>query len=131
MNLNCTLWITIGNRNRLTSPMPLPSTGKMRIHHSYWKESILAHNIITIQHGPGVKNSVADGLSRMWDRYKRTSTDRSDRSVLLNRKATKGIVNDVLSISYILPDTFFGPIVKHLLGHNAGPTPATWSKATH
>ena len=39
----------------------------MSVHHSRWKESILAHNIIAIRHQPGVENPVADGLSRMWD----------------------------------------------------------------
>ena len=115
---------------------------KMSVHHSRWKESILAHNIIAIRHRPGVENPVADGLSRMWDGYKRTSTDGSDWSVLPNWEATKGIVNDVLSISYVPPhthpletrfagDIFFEPIVKHLLGHNAGSTPAARRKATH
>ncbi|GLB45130.1 hypothetical protein LshimejAT787_2000350 [Lyophyllum shimeji] len=37
----------------------------MSIHHSRWKEMILAHNIISIRHRPGVDNPVADGLSRM------------------------------------------------------------------
>jgi hypothetical protein len=40
---------------------------KMSVHHSRWKESILAHNIIAICHRPGVENPVADGLSRMWE----------------------------------------------------------------
>lgn len=40
---------------------------KMSVHHSRWKESILAHNIIAICHHPGVENPVADGLSRMWE----------------------------------------------------------------
>ena len=38
---------------------------KMSVHHSRWKESIPAHNIIPIRHRPGVENPVADGLSRM------------------------------------------------------------------
>jgi len=115
---------------------------KMSVHHSRWKESILAHNIIAIRHRPGVENPVADGLSRMWDGHKRTAADGSDWSVLPNWEATKGIVNDVLIISYVPPhthpletqfagDLFFEPIVKHLLGHNAGSTPAARRKATH
>ena len=36
---------------------------KISTHHSRWKESILAHNIIDIRHRPGVENAVADGLS--------------------------------------------------------------------
>ena len=115
---------------------------KMSVHHSRWKESILAHNIIAIRHRPGVENPVADGLSRMWDSRERTSEDGSDWSVLPNWEATKGIVNDILSISYVPPnihplesrfasDIFFEPIVKHLLGHDAGSTPAARRKATH
>jgi transposase InsO family protein len=115
---------------------------KMSVHHSRWKESILAHNIIAIRHRPGVENPVADGLSRMWDGKDRTDKDGSGWSVLPNWEATKGIVNDILSISYVPPnihpletqfadDTFFEPIVKHLLGHDAGSTPAARRKATH
>ena len=115
---------------------------KMSVHHSRWKESILAHNIIAIRHRPGVENPVADGLSRMWDGRKRTEDDGSNWSVLPNWEATKGIVNDILSISYVPPnihplekcfadDIFFEPIVKHLLGHDAGSTPAARRKATH
>jgi transposase InsO family protein len=115
---------------------------KMSVHHSRWKESILARNIIAIRHRPGVENPVADGLSRMWDGHNRTSTDGSSWSVLPNWEATKGVVNDVLSISYVPPslhpletqfagDIFFEPIVKHLLGHEAGSTPSERRKATH
>jgi transposase InsO family protein len=115
---------------------------KMSVHHSRWKESILAHNIISIRHRPGVENPVADGLSRMWDGYKRTGIDGSDWSVLPNWEATKGIVNDILSMSYVPPhlhpletrfadDIFFEPIVKHLLGHDAGTTPSDRRKAAH
>jgi hypothetical protein len=76
---------------------------KMSVHHSRWKESILAHNIIAIRHRPGVENPVADGLSRMWDGQERTDVDGSEWSVLPNWEATKGIVNDILSISYVPP----------------------------
>jgi hypothetical protein len=112
------------------------------MHHSRWKESILAHNIIAIRNRPGIENPVADGLSRMWDGQKRMDTDGSDWSVLPNWEATKGIVNDILSISYVPPalhpleacfasDFFFEPIAKHLLGHDAGLTPSERRKATH
>ena len=115
---------------------------KMSVHHSHWKESILAHNIISIFHCPIVENPVADGLSRMWEGQERTGTDSSRWSVLPNWEASKGIANDILSISYVpLPthsleaqftgDIFFEPIVKHLLGHNVGSTPPEWRKAAH
>ena len=76
---------------------------KMSVHHSQWKESILGHNIITIQHRPGVENPVADGLSQMWDGKERMDMDGSSWSVLPNWETTKGIVNDILSISYVPP----------------------------
>jgi transposase InsO family protein len=115
---------------------------KMSVHHSRWKESILAHNIIAIRHRPGIENPVADGLSRMWDDRERTNTDGSNWSVLPNWEATKGIMNDILSISYVPPllhpletefagDIFFEPIVRHLLGHDAGSTHSERRKASH
>ena len=115
---------------------------KMSVHHSRWKESILARNIISIRHRPGIENPVADSLSRMWDGHERTTTDGSSWSVLPNWETTKGIKNDILSISYVpssthpletqfAGDIFFEPIVKHLLGLNAGSTPSDRRKATH
>jgi transposase InsO family protein len=115
---------------------------KMSVHHSRWKESILAHNIVAIRHRPGVENPVADGLSRMWDGHERSDTDGSDWSVLPNWEMTKGMVNDILSISYVSPtlhpletcfagDLFFEPIVRHLLGHDAGSTLSERRKAAH
>jgi hypothetical protein len=39
----------------------------------------------------------------MWDGHEKTDVDGSDWSVLPNWEATKGIVNDILSISYVPP----------------------------
>ena len=64
---------------------------KMSMHHSHWKESILAHNIIAIRHQPGVENPVADGLSRIWDGKERTKEDGSSWSVLPNWEAMRGL----------------------------------------
>lgn len=115
---------------------------KMSVHHSRWKEMILAHNIISIRHRPGVDNPVADGLSRMWEDRERTKTDGSNWSVLPDWEASKGIVNDILSVT-ILPndkhpleirfneDIFFRSIVRHLLGHTQGDTPSDQRKFAH
>ena len=78
----------------------------------------------------------------MWEGHERTKTDGSEWSFLPNWEATKGVVNDILSISYTPPsphalethfadDLFFEPIVKHLLGHDAGSTPTERRKAAH
>ena len=121
---------------------------KMSVHHSRWKESILAHNIIDIRHRPGVENPVADGLSRMWNNRKRQPNDGSNWSVLPDWEAIKGIQNDILSVDetpiltsnvqaqYSLADrfkgdVFFEPIVHHLLGGNAGSNISERRRAMH
>ena len=106
---------------------------KLNTHHSRWMQSILSHNIIDIRHRPGIKNLVADGLSRMWHNRKCTMTDGSHWSVLPDWETAKGIKNDVMSVInamlYTLEhpletmfrgDVFFMPIVRHLLGKSAG-----------
>lgn len=108
---------------------------KISVHHSRQKESILTHNIIAIQHHPGVENPVADGLSCMWEDCPLSDTDGSYYTILADQEASKGIVNDILSISespspkhplkcQFINDIFFQPIVHHLLGLSASDTPA-------
>lgn len=120
---------------------------KMSIHHSRWKESILAHNIIDIRHRPGVENPVADGLSRMWQNRKRRAGDGSDWSVLPDWEATRGIKNDILTIAdsplptttplpfelvdHFKDDAYFEPIVSHLLGRNTGATISERNRVMH
>jgi len=121
----------------------------MSTHHNRWKESILAHNIIDICHRPGIKNPVADGLSRVWRNRQRTQNDGSHWSVLPDWETTRGISNDVMSIStlpldmstpQLLPheleakfkgDIFFEPIVYHLLGRDTGSNITERRKAKH
>ena len=51
--------------------------------HAHWRDSIVAHNIVAIQHVPGHLNVVADSLSRQWDNTERLpmSCDSSEWSV--------------------------------------------------
>jgi hypothetical protein len=117
---------------------------KMSVHHSRWKESILAHNIVDIRHRPGIKNPVADGLSRKWELRKPQPHDGSKWSVLPDWEAAQGIKNDIMLITDGEPqrtqhplearfkdDTFFQPIVQHLLGHKAGETVPERKRAKH
>lgn len=123
---------------------------KMSVHHSRWKESILAHNITAIWHRPGVENPVADGLSRMCEGCARSDTDGSNYSVLADWEVNHGLVNDILGIAdaeqtttnlntavlhplklMFADDIFFQPIIRHLLGHTAGDTPSEQRKAAH
>jgi RNase H-like domain found in reverse transcriptase/Integrase zinc binding domain/Reverse transcriptase (RNA-dependent DNA polymerase) len=122
---------------------------KISIHHSRWKESILAHNIIDIRHRLGIENVVADGLSRMWQNCKQSQGDGSNWSVLVDLESCQAIRNDVLLITMGSPppidtsplpykledhfkgDIFFEPIILHLLGRNAGSTIPERHKAMH
>ncbi|KAJ6522905.1 hypothetical protein B0H19DRAFT_973211, partial [Mycena capillaripes] len=121
----------------------------MSTHHSRWKESILARNIIDIRHRPGVENPVADGLSRMWTERKRTPADGSDWLVLADWDASTGIARDMFGIEAepetntsaddmrhplqieFANDIFFAPIVDHLLGLSGGTTISERRRATH
>ncbi|GLB40100.1 hypothetical protein LshimejAT787_0706100 [Lyophyllum shimeji] len=115
---------------------------KMSVHHSHWKEMILAHNIISICHRPGIENPVADSLSRMWEDREHSDTDGSNWSVLPDWEVSKGIVNDILSVmeapssrhpleTCFEDDLFFWPIVRHLLGHAQGNTSSEQRKFAH
>jgi hypothetical protein len=117
---------------------------KMSVHHSRWKESILAHNIIDIRHRPGIENPVADGLSRKWEFRKPQPQDGSKWSVLLDWEVAQGIRNDIMSLTDIEPqqgqhpleirfkdDVFFQPIIQHLLGCKAGETISECKRARH
>src|SRR6202044_3829613 len=106
-------------------------------------ESILGHNIVDIQHRPGIQNPVADGLSRMWQNRERSQTDGSTWSVLPDWEASKGIQNDVMAIldspnptehpllTTFKGDIFFTPMLNHLLGKSTGNSIAEWRKAMH
>jgi hypothetical protein len=117
---------------------------KMSVHHSRWKESILAHNIIDIRHRPGIENPVADGLSRKWEFRKPRPQDGSEWSVLPDWETAQGIRNDIMSLTDREPqqgqhpletrfkdDAFFQPIVQHLLGRRAGETISECKRARH
>ncbi|RDB30832.1 hypothetical protein Hypma_005999 [Hypsizygus marmoreus] len=78
----------------------------------------------------------------MWEDRACSNTDGSSWSVLPNWEASKGIINDILSISELPSpkhpletrfddDIFFRPIVRHLLGHTQGETPSDQRKFAH
>src|SRR6202040_762932 len=84
----------------------------------------------------------------MWHNRKRQSNDGSNWSVLPDWEAIRGIRNDIMSIDttpiprndqperYTLADcfkgdTFFEPIVHHLLGGNAGSNISEQRRAMH
>lgn len=64
--------------------------------HARWRNGIIAHNIVDVQHVPGKINVVADGISRMDEGKPRTDTDGSSWSVSPDWEVSQGIVQDVL-----------------------------------
>lgn len=120
---------------------------KLSTHHGRWKELILAHNIVNIRHCLGVENPLADGLSRMWANRKCTDADGSSWSVLPDWEAQSGIKNNILSVQptedaprpqassdikeRFTKYVFFEPVVRHLLGQNAGTNISERCRAMH
>jgi hypothetical protein len=73
--------------------------------HARWRDGILAHNIIDVQHVPGKLNVIADGLSRQWEGQPRNTglRDGSDWTVSEDWEARSGLLNDILFTSSIEP----------------------------
>src|ERR1700735_3104750 len=79
----------------------------------------------------------------MWYNRHRKPEDGSNWSVLPDWEATRGICNNVMSITTPPPplpyeiadwfkgDVFFEPIVHHLLGRDSGSSISEWRRAMH
>ncbi|CAK5263795.1 unnamed protein product, partial [Mycena citricolor] len=115
---------------------------KLNSHHSRWKESILARNIIDIRHRPGIENPVADALSRKWANRDRTEQDGSAWSVLADWEAPRGVIRDVFTVAdthaashplqaLFADDLFFAPVIDYLLGYTVGDSIAERRRLAH
>lgn len=104
----------------------------------------MGHNIVDVRHRAGINNPVADGLSRMWHNHARTNTDGSSWSVLPDWEVSRGITHDILLVAedslnapthpletQFRSDIFFTPVIKHLLGKNAGASISERKRAMH
>ena len=67
---------------------------KLSATHTRWQDSVLAHNIVDIQHIPGVTN-IADGLSCQYKNMPRLSRDGSDWTISPDWEETAGLALDV------------------------------------
>ena len=71
---------------------------KLSATHARWRDSILAHNVIDVQHIPGVSN-IADGLSWQYKGTLRTGNDGSNWTVSPDWEEQAGLAFEVNHIT--------------------------------
>ena len=76
-------------------------SNRLNAAHTRWRDGILAHNIVNVQHVLGKLNVIADGLSRQWEGHARDIglVDGSEWTVSEDWEANSGLINDLLHIS--------------------------------
>ena len=65
--------------------------------HAHWCDGVMAHNIVGMQHVPGVMN-IADGLSHQYEGLPKGHGNGSEWSVSPDLDNTTGVVHDMLQI---------------------------------
>jgi hypothetical protein len=71
---------------------------KLNATHARWRDSVIAHAIIDIQHLPGHLNVVADPLSRKWEGQPRREGDGSEWTVQPEWTTPRGLIQDLLTL---------------------------------
>ena len=71
----------------------------MNAAHLQWRDGILAHQIVDVQHVPGKLNVVADGLSRMWEGLPCEEGDGSEWTVSEDWESMQGLYNNIFSVA--------------------------------
>ena len=77
-------------------------SNKLSATHVQWRDGVLAHNIVDVQHIPGRIN-IADGVSRQYEGTDKTPGDSSEWMVTLDWEEVMGLVHDLYHI-VDLPD---------------------------
>lgn len=75
---------------------------KLSVTHARWRDSMLAHNIIDVQHVPGVMN-IADGLSCQYENTLRSDRDGSNWTISPYWEEKAGLVLNINQIT-VEPD---------------------------
>jgi hypothetical protein len=71
---------------------------KLNSTHARWRDGVLAHQIIDVQHKPGHLNPVADGISRKYVNLPTEKNDGHEWTVSEDWEARTGIQNDIFQI---------------------------------
>lgn len=72
---------------------------KLNATHARWRDGILAHQIINVQHVPGRINVVVDGISCKWEGIPRQTGNGSKWTICEDWEAAAGLINDALHTS--------------------------------
>ncbi|QRV90579.1 Retrovirus-related Pol polyprotein from transposon [Ceratobasidium sp. AG-Ba] len=103
----------------------LLNNDKLNSTHKRWRESIIARNIIAVQHKPGAKNKVANGLSQMYKHCPQENAPGRKMTVDPGWETRQDIINNVYHLITDNPtadlikrfekDPHFSDILLHLL----------------
>ena len=84
---------------------------KLSATHARWRDSVLAHNIIDVQHVPGVTN-IVDGLSCQYENTPRSNKDGSDWTISPDWEEAAGLT---LNINQITVDPDIAELLERFL----------------
>ena len=70
---------------------------KLSATHARWRDGVLAHNIVNVQHIPGITN-IADGISRQYENTPKSGGDGSEWEVNSDWESGVGLVCGINSI---------------------------------
>jgi hypothetical protein len=71
---------------------------KLSVVHAHWHDGILAYQITTIRHWPGVTNAATDALSQCMSGWPHRDGDGSSWSVSEDWETAHSLVNDLLLV---------------------------------
>lgn len=74
-------------------------SNKLSIVHAWWRDGILAYQIMAVQHRPGITNA-ADALSHCMSRQPRMDEDESAWSVSEDWESTHSLVNNLFLVQH-------------------------------
>ncbi|KAG8975217.1 hypothetical protein FRB94_003751 [Tulasnella sp. JGI-2019a] len=72
----------------------------LSVTHAWWRDAILAAQIVDVWHRPGVENKVPDAISRKWADHEGEIDEGEGQewTVTPNWEDSKGLVNDMMAV---------------------------------
>jgi len=71
---------------------------KLSVTHARWRDGVLAHNIVDVQHIPGITN-IADRISRQYENMPKLGMDSSEWDVNPDWESGAGLVYGINYVS--------------------------------
>jgi len=101
---------------------------KLNATHARWRDGVLVHNIVDVQHIPG-KVNIADGISRQYEGTDKTPGDGSEWTVTPDWEEVMGLVHDLYQVAdlpglTVLKERFkdeplYLDVVDAIMGHSS------------